>query len=160
MIDNPLHVNPINDVSLDWLIKPVSDVDPLELADAVGVALGSDRLANLDDPLPNIGDDDRRGWWGDFDAESVWSAWPLGSRLWLLGRGKITGAGAKEGATVARVRAYIQEAILPFIDHKIASKIEITVDRVSTERIDAGVTLYRGPLPAIDLKFQYLWERA
>ena len=100
---------------------------------------------------------DRAGWWGDLDAEEIWNGWPIGSRLWLLKRSKIDGPGSRKGATVARVQQYIREAIQPFIDRRIASYMEVEATRIGKERIDALVRIYRGPIPAIELRYSILW---
>jgi phage gp46-like protein len=148
--------------TFDWLMTPIGTLDETqELATAITVALGTDRVANVDDDLPGLApDDDRRGWWGDLDAAELWNGWPIGSRLWLLERGKITDPAARVGATVARAQTYIREALQPFIDQRIATAIDVTVERNvdNYSRIDALVTVYRGPKPTIALRFQSLWD--
>ena len=72
-------------VSVDWsLLADGTLDDDNALATAVIVALGTDRLADPDDILPDPDSTDRAGWWGDLDAEEIWDGWPIGSRLWLL----------------------------------------------------------------------------
>jgi phage gp46-like protein len=107
--------------------------------------------------LPDPDSTDRRGWWGDLDTELIWNGWPIGTRLWLLKRDKIVGAGADQGSTLVRVDNYIREAIQPFIDQRIASSMDIRVERVGRERIQALIKLYRGPALAVDLRYQVLW---
>ena len=69
-------------VTLDWLMTPIGEIDTTqELATAVTVALGTDRLALVADELPDPNDNDRRGWWGDLDAEQIHDGWPIGTRL-------------------------------------------------------------------------------
>jgi phage gp46-like protein len=146
-------------VTLDLLQLPSGLLDEtMELQTAVIVALGTDKLANPSDTLPDLNSDDRRGWWGDLDAEKIWSAWPIGCRLWLLERAKITTATSRQGATIAKVETYIREALQPFLTKGIASKMAVKATRINTERIDATATLYRGPLPAISLQFDDVWR--
>ena len=146
------------EVSVDWLLLNDGTLDSKEaLATAVIVALGTDRLAERTDLLPDPDSTDRRGWWGDLDAEVIWGGWPIGTRLWLLKRDKITGAGSARGSTLTRVDAYIREAIQPFIDQRIASRMDVSVERVGLERIQALIQLYRGPELAVDLRYQVLW---
>jgi phage gp46-like protein len=57
----------------------------------------------------------RRGWWGDAYAEDG-DAW--GSRLWLLGRAKLT------RETVKRATEYMAEALRWMVTDGLASKIE------------------------------------
>jgi len=146
-------------VSVDWSLLGDGTLDSDEaLATAVIVALGTNRLADKLDILPDPDSTDRCGWWGDLDAEEVWGGWPIGSRLWLLRRTKIVGVESPEGATVARVEAYIRESIQPFIDRRIASSFDVWAERIGVERIDALVRIYRGPDRPIEMRFQVLWE--
>ena len=124
--------------SVDWLLLRNGALDDSEaLATAVIVALGTDRLADEEDVLPDPDSTDRRGWWGDLDAEEIWQGWPIGSRLWTLRRDKITGPGAQRGSSLVRVRHYIQEALQPFLELRIASRMDIEVARIDTQRIQA-----------------------
>lgn len=147
------------EVSVDWLLRTDGSLDDSQaLCSAVIVALGTDRLADREDILPDPDSTDRRGWWGDYDAQEIWNGWPIGSRLWLLRRAKITDSGAFEGSTLVRVEHYIREAIQPFIDIKAASAMDVQVARVGKERIEALVRLYRGPELAVELRYQVLWD--
>ena len=146
-------------ISLDWLLGPADETDGSgDLVAAVVIALCTDRRAKPDDVLPDPDNDDRRGWWGDTDAEEIWEGWPIGSRLWLLERAKITGANARIGSLIARVEEYIREALKPFQDKGIVTRFSAVATRIGTERIDAEVRLYRGNLPAIELRFADLWR--
>jgi phage gp46-like protein len=146
-------------VTIDWNLLADGTLDDTQaLATAVIVALGTDRLADIDDILPDPDSSDRRGWWGDHDAEAVWNGWPIGSRLWLLQRDKIEGPGSQRGATTVRVEQYIREAIQPFLDRRIGSQMEVEATRIGKERIDALVRIYRGPIREIELRYQILWE--
>jgi len=146
-------------ITMDMLLQSVGGVDETnDLATAVTVALCTDALANADDVLPDLDSDDRRGWWGDFEAADVWGGWPIGSRLWLLSRAKITDQSAQEGATVARAEQYARDALQPFITKGIASRVDVHAERVDRQRIDVNVTMYRGPLPAIALQYQFVWD--
>jgi phage gp46-like protein len=146
-------------VSVDWSLLPGGTLDDTQaLASAVIVALGTDRLAEPDDILPNPDSTDRAGWWGDLDAKELFDGWPIGSRLWLLRRTKIVGPESSEGSTLARVEQYIREAIQPFVDLRIVSGFDVEAARVGVERIDAYVVLYRGPKTPVELRFQVLWD--
>ena len=150
---------PAYQIPIDWLLLDDGTLDDTQaLATAVIVALGTDRLANTDDILPDPDSTDRAGWWGDMDAEELFNGWPIGTRLWLLKRAKIVGPEDPEGATVARVEQYIIEAIQPFVDMKIATAFDVEAVRVGVERIDALVVIYRGPKTPVELRFQVLWQ--
>jgi len=146
-------------VTREWLLTPVDQRDPsLDLVDCVVVALGTDRLARSDDKLPVPGDTDRRGWWGDLDAAGIRDGWPVGSRLWLLQRVTITGSDARQGSTVARAEDYTREALQPFVQKGVASRLAVAGERIEIERIAVNATLYRGDLPAIQLRYATLWN--
>ena len=151
-------VSSLDAVSIDWLTSPVTGIDETQaLASAVMVALNTDRRAQPDDVLPNPGDDDRRGWWADTNAATIWNGWPIGCRLWLMSRDKITDAGAKQGATIERARRYIREALDPFVKAKIATSYTVNLRRVGLDRITGKITMFRGPKSAIALEWQGLW---
>jgi len=146
-------------VSSDWLLLDDGTLDDTEaLQTAVIVALGTDRLAAPADVLPDPDSSDRRGWWGDLEADQIWGGWPIGCRLWLMQREKLTGPEAQQGSTLQRIKFYIQEALQPFIDLRIASRMNVEVTRLDRQRVTALVRLYRGPKAAIELQFQILWE--
>jgi len=146
-------------VGVDWSLLGNGTLDDTQaLASAVIVALGTDRLAAPTDILPDPDSTDRGGWWGDLDAEELHHGWPIGSRLWLLKRAKIVGVEDVEGDTVTRVEEYIHEAIQPFVTMRIASGFVVEAYRAGVERIDAIVTINRGPKPTVELRFQVLWD--
>jgi phage gp46-like protein len=147
------------EVSSDWSLLDNGALDETQaLATAAIVALGTDHLADEGDLLPDPDSTDRRGWWGDMDADLIWGAWPIGSRLWLLRRSKIAPSEAQEGSTLVRVKFYIQEALQPLLDLKIASAMEVVVARMDKQRVDALVRLFRGPKVEIELRYQVLWS--
>lgn len=149
---------PLEVVTLDFLQTSGGLIDETQaLATAAMVALGTDARAGETDVLPNPDDTDRRGWWGDMDAADIWDGWPVGTRLWLLRRAKITGPGSREGATVAVAEAYIRECLQPFVDRRIASRLVVSCERTGRDAIAALAILYRGPTPAVELHFSDLW---
>ncbi len=147
-------------VTFDLLQKSDGLVDETEaLATAVIVALGTDSHALAGDVLPAPESDlSRRGWWADTHVADIWNGWPIGCRLWLLERHKITGFDARQGSTLAQVEAYIREALQPFVDHSICSAFDVQVVRTELQKIVASVVIYRGPLPSIEMQFQALWN--
>ncbi len=152
-------------VTLDWLLStsallPSQDgLDETEaLVTAVTIAFCTDRLAETSDKLPIPGSTDRKGWWGDDGAAEIWNGWPVGSRLWLMRRDKITDANYSGGSTMARATTFADECLQPFVDARIISDFDVAVVQVDAQRVDMTVTLYRGPLPAISLQFQSLWN--
>jgi phage gp46-like protein len=144
---------------MDWILKADGTLsEDEELATAVRVAIGTDRLADIDEVLPDPDSQDRRGWWGDHQAEEIWDGWPIGCKNWLLMRAKISNEVSWEGATLVRAKTYTREALQPFIDRRICSRVEVDATRIGRDRIDVYVKMYRGPKRAIELRFQYLWN--
>ena len=146
-------------VQLDWLMTDQNLIaDGYDLQSALIVALGTDALAPVSEALPDPDATDRRGWWGDTDADVIWGGWPVGCRLWLLRRAKIVGPAAQGGATVAKADGWTREAMRPFTERLIASRVEIFTRQVAIDRIDVEVVVYRGPEPAVQLRYAELWE--
>jgi|ERR1035437_9480877 phage gp46-like protein len=146
-------------MTFDWLQTPTGLLDETQqLASAITVALNTDATADVSDVLPDPRSSDRRGWWGDLDAQAIWNGWPIGSKLWLLARAKIVDSGAREGATTVRVKNYIMAALQPFIDNKICSQISVAVTLNNIRQITAQIIIYRGPKTAIQLNYEPLWD--
>ncbi len=136
----------------DWLFGGRLLDTTHELVTAVAVALFTDRTAESDDRLPDDAGD-RRGWWADFEAGEIYSgATPIGSRLWLISREKHT------EETRVRAEEYIREAIQPFVANRIISAFDLDVQWFALERLGAVLTLYRGALPSIEVRFRSLWD--
>ena len=149
-------------VELDWLMNDLNLIeDGYDLQSAVIVALGTDSLAPVSEELPDPDATDRRGWWGDMDADELWNGWPVGCRLWLLRRAKITGAGSEQGSTLAKADGWTREAMRPFTEHRITSRIDVVAEQhlLRNDRIDVAVVIYRGPEPAIELRYADLWDQ-
>jgi len=147
-------------IPLDWSLLPDGTLDNThDIETAITIALGTDALAHPDDVLPDPHSADRKGWWGDVDAAEIWGGWPIGSRLWLLRRSKITDFGSKEGATVVRVQDYIYEALIPFVKNKIISNFDLNVTRNAYNRqeIDANLIVYRG-VDVINMQFSVFFN--
>ena len=136
----------------DWkLAGHVLDTDR-ELVTAVAVALFTHRTADADDEIPDT-TSDRRGWWGDADAQEMHGGWPIGSRLWLISREKQT------EETRQRAEEYIHEALVPFVDLGAVNAYDLNVDWFAHERLGAEITLYRGPQHSIEVRFESLWDQ-
>ena len=150
---------PAYSVSVDFAKLDDGSLDERQaLATAVIIALGTDGLAERTDVLPDPDSTDRGGWWGDLDAEEIWDGWPIGSRFWLLRRDKIDDVGSQRGATVTRVDRYTRECLQPFLDRRIASRLEVQATRTGRDQIEAHVQMFRGPNLIIDLRYQVLWD--
>jgi phage gp46-like protein len=95
------------------------------------------------------GDDGpEQGWWADtFDER------PLGSRLWLLARERLT------TQTVERARQYAQEALDWLVNDGLATAVEVAAERNGTERIDLQVTVIRDERAGSGLVSAELWRQ-
>jgi phage gp46-like protein len=146
-------------VTLDWNLLDNGMLDDrYALATSIAIALGTNALADQAEALPDPDSSDRQGWWGNLDAQEIWGGWDIGSKLWLLRRAKIEGPNQFRGATIARVNNYIKACIQPFVDNRICSQFSVVSERVTTQQINSLITIYRGPEPAIELRYQMLWD--
>jgi phage gp46-like protein len=93
------------------------------LTTSVLISLFSDRRARADDPLPDNGNGDRRGWLGDALADIEGDR--IGSRLWLLKREKQT------EETRRRAEEYCREALAWLVSDSLAVKVGVTADWVA-----------------------------
>jgi phage gp46-like protein len=111
------------------------------------VSLFTDRLARIDDPLPEYlpgRKSDRRGWWGD--AEGDHWADPIGSRLWLLHREK------ELLETVARAKEYVREALAWIEERAGLSEVKVTDEGRGRLKIEARVKI-----PGLDERDKNSW---
>src|SRR4249919_3839414 len=149
-----INVTNLEGIWVDLLYQNGQLAEREALFTAVKVALLTDRAADDGEDLPDPDSSDRRGWWGDTDAETIWDGWQIGCKNWLLLRSKIAPAEAREGSTLARAEAYTRDAVQPFIDKGICSHIDVSAVRIEKERIEVTLVVFRGPLNDIELRFQ------
>lgn len=103
---------------------------------ALLASLFTDAQAGPEDELPDLGTD-RRGWW----AEAVLPGegdLPWGSRLWLLGRAKIT------TATLGDAEVYAREALAWLLEGGVADDVEVAAARLDGTSVYLTVRLVRG----------------
>lgn len=118
------------------------------LRTAMLISLFTDARARADDALPDPGGDPR-GWWGNgFDRVP---GRELGSRLWLLSREKLT------FATLARARAYAEEALAWMTAEGVVSALEVEVARLGDQALGIAVIIDRPEGPARQ-RFDFKWE--
>ncbi|SAF46746.1 phage GP46 family protein [Enterobacter kobei] len=112
---------------------------------AVIISLFSWRRANPDDnavvPM---------GWWGDTYPTVTGDR--IGSRLWLLGREKIT------NDTLNRARDYAIEALQWMLDDGVAARIDITSERSGQDSAALGVVIYQRDGTTWNLRFDDYWK--
>ena len=124
------------------------------LETAVIISLFTDRRANVDDPLPDSRSVDRRGWWGDLASPLV-EGDRIGSRLWLLERQSTL------GNVPARAKQYVEEALGWMIEDKIATKIEVEVERmgtIGTDILALKIQIYKPDGSVLPLAYELQWQ--
>lgn len=124
----------------------LSDYAEDDLARAVVISLFSWRRADEDDVLPG---ESRYGWWADTFSEGD----PIGSKLWLLIRSKLT------DETLLKAKEYAEEALQWLIEDRIASSVTVTAERGGMNRLDLSVVIVKPDNSQLDLRFQNVWER-
>ncbi len=130
----------------DWQVSGADLLAGNDLATAVLISLFSDRVAQLDDVIPD-GTMDPRGWWAD-DAKS-----PIGSRLWLLARSKQ----ARE--VLASAQDFIVEALQWLIDDGVAAAVDVGVEYTRPGMLGAQVVVRHRDGSAMPLNFSWAWAQ-
>lgn len=134
-------------IGADWILAEGQLDQGRDLETAVIISLFTDRLAGLEDPLPD-GTEDRRGWWGDGDR----AVERIGSRLWLLAREKAT--------EEVRLRAieYAREALDWLIQDGVARRVEVEASYTAMGRLDMLITITRSDGTTVERRYDFAWE--
>ena len=146
------------DLALTWL--PATGDADLSLIDsdlasdrglmtAVLLSLFTDRRSETDDKPPSGDARDRRGWWADQFAAVEGDR--IGSRLWLLDRGKRT------NETVLRAREYALEALAWMIEDRVVSGVGVEVE-TTTNALLIAVELQRPGRDPVSYRFAHVWD--
>lgn len=100
--------------------------------------------------IKNEGLDFQEGWWADADSLRQPGARKMGSKLWLLSRGKTT------QDTLRRAETYVIESLLWLKEAGIVSKITVLASKLSSGVVGLDISLTRPNklLPA----YTRLWE--
>ena len=143
---------PIDVLVFDALVTQAGGLETGEdLATAVLIALLSDGLADPDE-LQFEHDGDRRGWWADHDADAVWGAPPIGSKLWLLRRAK-----ASEETRVL-AEQFCRDGLEPLADVGAISGFTVNLKRAGKTAITGPIEVFRDGLRPIAQRFDFLWD--
>lgn len=129
----------------DWAIGSGDLVSGDDLETAIYISLFTDRLARDDDDYDGT---DRKGWWGDTDAD-----YQIGSRLWLLRRQKLTTTVATSAVS------YAKEALQWLIDDGVISGITVTTQIVYPSRLYMSITYQKPDLTTSTVKYYWVWEK-
>jgi|SRR5471030_222887 len=115
-----------------------------DLETAILISLFTDRRARDDDPFDG---NDRRGWWGDSGEEN-----PIGSRLWLLKRQKLT------IATANKAEDYAKEALQWLISDGVVASIMPITQIVYPKRLNLVITYQKPGMSAVSKHYFWVWE--
>lgn len=129
----------------DWAVVPGDLQQGDDLQTAIYISLNTDRLARDDDPIDGT---NRRGWWGD-----TGEAYPIGSRLWLLRRQKLTTAVAGKAVD------FIREALQWLLDDGVVSRIDVQTRIVYPRTLLVGVAYQEPGKAEQSVKFSWVWEQ-
>lgn len=131
----------------DWSIAGGALASGNDLTSAVLISLFTDRIAD-DSDIPPDGSDDRRGWWGDADEDV-----PIGSRLWLLDRSRLT----QDVANTAKI--YTEEALQWLIDDQVALSVKVVTAIASGGRLNTIITVTHRDGTVTPLNFNWVWNQ-
>lgn len=116
---------------------------------AVLISLFTDRLADINDDLPDATTsvlNDRRGWWGD-----TGQSYPIGSRLYLLDRSKAPMNIEKDAVN------YATEALQWMLDDNVVARFDIQAKFVLGNQLRMTVVAYRQNGSIISEISEELW---
>jgi phage gp46-like protein len=121
------------------------------LLTAMLLSLFTDQRAQDDDVPPSGDPNDRRGWWADEFSDVEGDR--IGSRLWLLDRSTLS------NETVLRARQYVLEAWQWLLDDKVASSLDVVIEKLRNGLVIAG-GVQRPTGDRVSFRFAHVWEHA
>ena len=129
----------------DWGVVPGDLQQGNDLETAIYISLFTDRLARDDDQIDGT---DRRGWWADTGAD-----YPIGSRLWLLRRQKLT------TAVAGKAEDHCREALQWLLDDSVVSSITVQSRLVYPRTLLLGIRYQEPGKAAQNVKYSWVWEQ-
>ncbi|MBD2781639.1 phage GP46 family protein [Xenorhabdus szentirmaii] len=135
----------VKNIHADWLAGRGDLLTGNDLQTAMIISLFTDRQARADDAIDGA---DRRGWWGDSGMD-----YPIGSRLWLLQRQKLT------LAVALAAEDYAHEALQWMQDDGVATDIDVRTQIVWPNRLNMVIRYQRPGRDNEDLRFFWVWEQ-
>ena len=130
----------------DWVLSGAQLMTGSDLLTAILISLFTDRVASPDDVIPD-GTNNPRGWIGD-----VGSAYPIGSRLWLLDRSKQT------SDVLIKARGYCKEALQWLIDDEVVVKFDITTEWTRSQMLGIQITAFKPDGATENINFASAWN--
>ena len=129
----------------DWVQAGTSLQTGGDVVTAMLISVFTDRVANLDDSIPD-GTTDPRGWWADE------SKYPIGSRLWLLSREK------QLDRVPQLAQDYCREALQWMLDDGVVASFDISAAWVRASMLGVQITAHRTNGGPVSLKFAAAWN--
>jgi phage gp46-like protein len=129
----------------DWAIIPGDLQGGDDLETSVLISFFTDRRAGPSDVIPD-GTNDRRGWWGDAGQQ-----YPIGSRLWLLGRAK------QIPKTLTDAQGYCTEALQWMIDDGVIASASVACSWIGKGAMGIVATLYNQD-GSVMATYQWAWK--
>lgn len=134
-------------IHCDWQVQMGDLTSGDDLQTAILISLFTDRLTNSDDDLDNSSD--RRGWWGDINAQ-----YKIGSRFWLLRRQKLTLKVAQ------KAEQYAKEALFWLVDDGVVQSIQIEATIRQPDRLYLTITFQRPDRDSKEmLRYYWVWSK-
>jgi phage gp46-like protein len=122
------------------------------LETAVTISLFTNRRADAEDLLPDD-DGSLQGWWADNADPADNDPDYIGSKLWLLGRGKFT------IDLPARAEEFAGEALQWMIDDGVASAVQVQASRTVNNELLIEVRIVRPDgVTATFFRYFYNWQ--
>lgn len=117
------------------------------LETSVLVTLGSNRIANQDDVLPD--DQDHGGWWADVIPDTEGDL--IGTRLWLLRRAKTN------NELITKSQEYIKEGFQWMLDDGVISNLIVETWIAERNTLGMIIGLQRPGFVTVFYKYYYNW---
>ncbi|NNP68969.1 phage GP46 family protein [Acinetobacter sp. Ac_5812] len=133
----------------EYQIKDGSLLAGKDVETAVLISLFTDRIADINDDLPDSTSTtrhDRRGWWGDTGQQ-----YPIGSRLYLLERRKAPLLVEKDAVN------YAIEALQWMIDDLVVARFDVKAMFVQPNQLRLTVDAFRQDGSVISKISEDLW---
>lgn len=132
---------------IEIIMGDISNDDGLE--SAVLVSLFTDKRV-LENEMPE-GSTDKRGWWGDIVSEFEQDQ--IGSKLWLLDRGKA------DQETRVKAQQYASDALDWMLRDGLAETVTVTSELVNRKFIYLDISIVRPKASEIiGYRFQMAWD--
>lgn len=125
-----------------------------DLQTAILLSLFTNRRA---EPTDKISGNNMGGWWGNKYINAINSNQQsnpkLGSRLWLLKRGKIT----RDTLNFAKI--YANESLQWLVDDKVITNVIIDAAAFKNEGIILNITVVKPSSDQLNFSYGYLWNQ-